>query len=219
MYCTPTHQYPLGGILPATDRLKLLDWAAQNNTWIIEDDYDSEFHFYHHPVAAMQGMAENTPVIYMGSFSKTLFPALRLGYLVVPDELVYTFVQAKNFMGGESALLPQAVITDFINEGHFIRHLRKMRQIYQTKWQHFYQLIQDRLADKVSPIAKSAGMHLAIEIPHCDDKALSIALEKERFGGSPVSPRNINLSGLVLGFANTSVQQRESLVAALDRLI
>jgi len=77
MYCTPTHQYPLGGILPATDRLKFLDWAAQNNTWVIEDDYDSEFHFHHHPVAALQGMAESTPVIYMGSFSKTLFPALR----------------------------------------------------------------------------------------------------------------------------------------------
>ena len=222
MYCTPTHQYPLGGILPATDRLKLLDWAAQNNTWIIEDDYDSEFHFHHKPVAALQGMAKNTPVIYMGSFSKTLFPALRLGYLVVPEELADTFVKAKSFMSGESPLLPQAVIADFIHDGHFIRHLRRMRQLYQEKWHHLNQLIQDILKNKVTIIAKSAGMHLAVEIPHCDDKHLSIVLKEKGFGSSPLSSYYLDkskMTGLVLGFANTSQQQRENLVAMLSNLI
>ncbi|MFT7185256.1 MAG: GntR family transcriptional regulator/MocR family aminotransferase [Pseudohongiellaceae bacterium] len=222
MYCTPTHQYPLGGILPASDRLRLLDWAAQNNTWIIEDDYDSEFHFHHKPVAALQGMAEHTPVIYMGSFSKTLFPALRLGYLVVPEELVDIFITAKNSMSGESPLLPQAVIADFIVEGHFTRHLRKMRLIYQEKWLHLHQLLCDKLKDKVSPIAKSAGMHLAIKIPNCDDKNLADALKKEGLGSSPLSAYYLNtpsMSGLVLGFANSNAQQREKLVSTLDRLI
>jgi GntR family transcriptional regulator/MocR family aminotransferase len=222
MYCTPTHQYPLGGILTASERLKLLDLAAQNNTWIIEDDYDSEFHFHHKPVAALQGMAENTPVIYMGSFSKTLFPALRLGYLVVPKELVEVFVKAKSFMCGESALLPQAVIADFINEGHFTRHLRKMRLIYQEKWQHLHQLLCEKLKDKVCPIAKSAGMHLAISIPNCDDKKLANALKKEGFGSSPLSAYYLNtpsMTGLVIGFANSTKQQRERLVSTLNRLI
>ena len=222
MYCTPTHQYPLGGILPASDRLKLLDWAAQNNTWIIEDDYDSEFHFHHKPVAALQGMAENTPVIYMGSFSKTLFPALRLGYLVVPQELVDIFIKAKSFMSGESPLLPQAVIADFILEGHFTRHLRRMRLLYQEKWQHLHQLLLDKLKGKVTPIAKSAGMHLAIKIPNCDDNALANALKAEGFGSSPLSVYYLDtpmMTGLVLGFANTNIQQREKLVATLDRLI
>jgi len=222
MYCTPTHQYPLGGILPASDRLKLLDWAAKNNTWIIEDDYDSEFHFHHNPVAALQGMAAHTPVIYMGSFSKTLFPALRLGYLVVPLELADIFIKAKSFMSGESPLLPQAVIADFILEGHFTRHLRRMRQLYQEKWQHLHTLLQDKLNDKVTPIAKSAGMHLTINIPNCDDISLAKDLKKEGFGSSPLSAYYLDtprMTGLVLGFANTNTQQREKLANILNRLI
>jgi len=222
LYCTPTHQYPLGGILPATDRLNLLDWAAQNNTWIIEDDYDSEFHFHHKPLAALQGMAKNTPVIYMGSFSKTLFPSLRLGYLVVPEELVDIFIKAKSFMSGESALLPQAVIADFIMEGHFIRHLRRMRQLYQEKWQHLHDLITDKLKNKVRPIAKSAGMHLAIEIPGCDDQILSTRLKQKGYGSTALSSyflEGVSMTGLVLGFANTTEVQREQLVAELDKLI
>jgi len=222
MYCTPTHQYPLGGILPASERLKLLDWAAKKNTWIIEDDYDSEFHFHHKPVAALQGMADHTPVIYMGSFSKTLFPALRLGYLVVPQELADLFIKAKSFMSGESALLPQAVIADFIMEGHFTRHLRRMRQLYQEKWQHLHTLLQDILKDKVTPIAKSAGMHLVIKVPSCDDKALAKALKEEGFGSSPLSAYYLDspsMTGLVLGFANTNAEQREKLVNTLNRLI
>jgi GntR family transcriptional regulator/MocR family aminotransferase len=222
MYCTPTHQYPLGGILPASDRLRLLDWAAKNNTWIIEDDYDSEFHFHHKPVAALQGMAEHTPVIYMGSFSKTLFPALRLGYLVVPQELVDVFVKAKSFMSGESPILPQAVIADFIMEGHFTRHLRKMRQLYQEKWHHLHQLLQDKLKNKATPIIKSAGMHLAVIIPNCDDKTLSQALKEEGFGSSPLSAYYLDtpmMTGLVLGFANSTAQQRERLVSTLDSLL
>lgn len=222
MYCTPTHQYPLGGILPAGDRLKLLDWAAQNNTWIIEDDYDSEFHFHHKPVAALQGMADHTPVIYMGSFSKTLFPALRLGYLVVPEELVDIFIKAKSFMSGESPLLTQAVIADFILEGHFTRHLRKMRLIYRDKWEHLQSLLNNELKNKVSPIAKSAGMHLAISIPNCDDKTLANKLKKKGFGSSPLSAYYLNepsLTGLVLGFANTNTIQRKEMVATLDSLL
>lgn len=222
MYITPTHQYPLGGILPASQRLKLLDWAAQKRTWLIEDDYDSEFHYYHKPIAALQGMAEDTPVIYMGSFSKTLFPALRLGYLVVPSALAKVFIQAKSFMGGESPLLTQAVIADFISEGHFIRHLRKMRLLYRDKWQHLNSLLETELSERVKPIAQSAGMHLAIEIPEIDDQALKKRLQHSGYGSSALSTYFNDkpaMTGLVLGFANTNHKQRERGVATLKALL
>ncbi|UZE95335.1 MocR-like pyridoxine biosynthesis transcription factor PdxR [Alkalimarinus alittae] len=222
MYVTPTHQYPLGGILPASQRLKLLDWASQQHTWLIEDDYDSEFHYFHKPIAALQGMAEETPVIYMGSFSKTLFPALRLGYLVVPEPLAKVFIKAKSFMGGESPLLTQAVVADFIGEGHFIRHLRKMRLLYQDKWQHLNSLLNNELSEQVRPILQSAGMHLAIEIPNIDDQTLKQLFQQQGFGSSALSSyfnENPTMTGLVLGFANTTEHQREQGVAALKKIL
>ncbi|WP_353571756.1 PLP-dependent aminotransferase family protein [Candidatus Albibeggiatoa sp. nov. BB20] len=211
LYTTPTHQYPLGGILSAGQRLKLLDWATSQHTWIIEDDYDSEFYFNHKPIAALQGMMQPNPVIYLGSFSKTLLPALRVGYLVVPEQLVVVFVQAKNFMTGESPLLMQAIIADFIIEGHFIRHLRKMRQLYKEKWLHLDKLIHEQLSGLATPIAESAGMHLAIEIPNIDDAKLQQHLFKQGFNVSALSRYYIGQAektGLVLGFANTTAEQR-----------
>ncbi len=222
MYITPTHQYPLGGILSASQRLKLLDWAATQNTWLIEDDYDSEFHYFHKPIAALQGMAEQTPVIYMGSFSKALFPSLRLGYLVVPEALVKVFIKAKSYMGGESPLLTQAVVADFINEGHFVRHLRKMRLLYQEKWQHLIDLINRELPLEVNPILQSAGMHLAIEIPNIDDLTLKKNFHQQGFGSSALSSYyndKPTKTGLVLGFANTTQYQREEGITALKSLL
>ncbi len=222
LYCTPTHHYPLGGIVPGPTRMALLDWASENNCWIIEDDYDSEFHFYHKPIAAMQGMADNTPVIYMGSFSKTLFPALRLGYLVIPEALVDVFVKAKSYMSGESPLLHQAVVADFIEEGHFVRHLRRMRKIYKEKWEHLQALLSSELKGKVFPIAKSAGMHLTIEIPSINDVEVALSLKSHGFGSSPLSSYYVGKplkTGLVLGFANTDVDNREKLVELLKNQI
>ncbi|MCP5212612.1 MAG: PLP-dependent aminotransferase family protein [Hahellaceae bacterium] len=225
LYITPTHQYPLGGILPAAQRLALLEWATNNNIWLLEDDYDSEFHFHHKPIASLQGMAENSPVFYMGSFSKTLFPALRLGYLVVPETMVAPFVQAKSYMCGETPTLTQAVVADFISEGHFVRHLRKMRKIYEAKWQHLLQLITTTLTGIARPIAQSAGMHLAIEIPGIDDKHLKQQFAAAGFGSSSLSSYFLDSkgsstkTGLVLGFANTTSTERIRGVKALSRLI
>ena len=167
-------------------------------------------------------MAEQTPVIYMGSFSKTLYPSLRLGYLVVPEALVKVFVKAKSFMGGESPLLTQAVVADFINEGHFVRHLRKMRLLYQDKWQHLNNLLSDELPQQVNPISQSAGMHLAIEIPNINDQLLKQDFENRGFGSSALSSYyndKPTKTGLVLGFANTTTQQREEGVNALKQLL
>ena len=221
LYCTPTHQYPMGGILPASDRLALLDWASKNNTWIIEDDYDSEFHFNQKPVAAIQGLAETTPVIYMGSFSKTLFASLRLGYLVVPKAIVNQFVSVKNAMSGETPLLLQATVTDFINEGHFARHLRRMRVSYQKKWQHFNALLA-QLSPHCQVVAQSAGMHLVVKIPNIDDIALKQYILKHGFAVSPLSLYYLNPTvetGLTIGFANTTSEQRLEMVRLIKQFI
>ncbi len=223
LYTTPTHQYPMGGVMPASERLKLLDWATKTQCWLLEDDYDSEFSFEHKPVAALQGMAEHTPVLYMGSFSKSLQPGLRLGYLVVPKPIVQAFARAKEMLSGHSPLLTQAVVADFIEEGHFVRHLRKMRLNYREKWLHFCDLIREKLEPQAQLIARSAGMHIVLSTPNRDDIDLSRKLAKHNFGSTPLSffyPDNPSNMGLVLGFANTSKQQREDCIDLLkDYLI
>ncbi|WP_299946687.1 PLP-dependent aminotransferase family protein [uncultured Microbulbifer sp.] len=222
LFTTPTHQYPMGGVMPAGDRLKLLDWAAQSGCWILEDDYDSEFSFKHRPVAALQGMAEYTPVLYMGSFSKTLQPGLRLGYLVVPKALVEVFAQAKEMLSGYSPLLSQAVVSDFIAEGHFVRHLRRMCINYREKWNNFCQLIRKDLEPQAKLIVNSAGMHVVIATSNMDDIDLSKKLSLQGFGSTPLSffsPTKVLKSGLVLGFANTSSEDRKSCVKTLKNLL
>ncbi|KEI72041.1 hypothetical protein GV64_16095 [Endozoicomonas elysicola] len=222
--CTPTHQYPMGGILTASERLQLLQWAERNRCWIVEDDYDSEFHYYSQPIAAMAGMAERTPVIYMGSFSKTLLPGLRLGYLVVPEHLVGVFVEAKAFSGGETPLLTQAVVADFIEEGHFYRHLRRSRKLYQQKWEHMQRLCEKHLAGIMTPVAQSAGMHLALVFNHqqVDDRKVCQEFAMKGFGGSPLSSyyhSSRSQKGLVLGFANTSEGERVKGIKTLSQLL
>ncbi|GGC91001.1 MocR-like pyridoxine biosynthesis transcription factor PdxR [Halopseudomonas salina] len=217
LFCTPTHQYPMGGILDISQRMALLRWAQQNQTWLIEDDYDSEFHFYNKPFAAMQGMFDHAPVLYVGSFSKTLLPALRVGYLVVPEPLVDHFVQAKQVNGGESPLLIQATIAEFMETGQFTRHVRRMRQLYRDKWLHFQARVAAELDGLVTPVAESAGMHLVLE-GDFDDQELSLWLRTRGFGSTPLSSHFFgegNRTGLVMGFASASEHEIETCVALL----
>ncbi|MFN3581553.1 MAG: PLP-dependent aminotransferase family protein [Pseudomonas sp.] len=219
LYCTPTHQYPMGGILDIAQRMALLRWAQGNQTWIIEDDYDSEFHFYNKPFAAIQGMFDNTPVLYVGSFSKTLLPALRVGYLVVPEPWVAHFVLAKQINGGESPLLAQATIAEFMETGQFTRHVRRMRQLYRDKWLRFERRVSEEIAGLVTPIAESAGMHLVLE-GKFDDLALSRWLRTQGFGSTPLSSHFIGdagKTGLVMGFASASEREIETCVSLLKQ--
>ena len=217
IYCTPTHQYPMGGILSISQRMALLNWARTNKTWIIEDDYDSEFHFYNKPIAAMQGMAQASPVLYVGSFSKTLFPALRLGYLVLPEHLVDAFLCVKQIQCGDTPLLSQAVTAEFMESGQFVRHVRHMRQIYKHKWNTFQKLVKQHLTKWVTPIAESAGMHLVLT-GDFDDTLLCQYLATQGFGSAPVSDHCITehkIKGLVLGFSSASESQMECCVEAI----
>src|SRR5690606_10966725 len=123
VYVTTSHQFPLGVTLSLARRLVLLDWAARSGTYILVDDYDSEFRYAGRPLASLQGLDEAERVIYLGTFSKLLFPALRLGYLILPSALVQPFLAVRSLIDIHNPLLEQAVLADFIAEGHFARHL------------------------------------------------------------------------------------------------
>ena len=142
---TPSHQYPLGSTMSASRRMQLLDWAQSCGSWIIEDDYDSEFRYESRPISSLQGMDTNARVIYIGTFSKVLFPSVRVGYIVIPTDLVERFAMVRLAMDIFPPYLHQEVLTDFMLEGHFGAHVRKMRQVYKERRQALVDCIEMRV--------------------------------------------------------------------------
>lgn len=159
-YVTPSHQFPLGVVMSLSRRLELLEWANKNSAWIVEDDYDSEFRYEGKPLMALQGLDNDNRVIYIGTFSKVLFPSLRLGYLVVPPDLVEHFTKMLSFISNHAPMLEQIVLTDFIREGHFGRHIRRMRNIYAERQKVLVNAINENLNDFLEVEKDVAGMHL-----------------------------------------------------------
>lgn len=133
VYTTPSHQFPLGVSMSAGRRMQLVNWAAESGAWILEDDYDGEFRYSSRPLPALQSFDQTGSVIYVGTFSKVLFPGLRLGYIVVPAHVVDAFTIAKTVCDYHCPTIPQAVVAEFINEGHFGRHIRRMRMLYRER--------------------------------------------------------------------------------------
>ena len=160
VYVTPSHQFPLGTTMSLTRRLALLQWAEQTHTWIFEDDYDSEYRYAGRPLASLQGLDTAHTVIYSGTFSKVLFPALRLGYLVVPMHLVDAFRAARATTDRHSPIFDQLVLTDFIAGEHFSRHIRRMRNLYAERQAMLIAAIQQELAGMLTVTPAEAGMHL-----------------------------------------------------------
>ena len=204
-YVTPSHQYPLGMTMSLPRRLALLDWAEQSDAWILEDDYDSEYRYEGRPIAALQGLDDANRVIYVGSFSKVLFPALRLGYLVVPEPLVEAFAGAKTLVDRCPPLVPQMVVTDFIEEGHFTRHLRRMRTLYAERQSVLVEALTDRLGDRLDVSSDTAGLHLtALLDDGLDGAGVAAAIEERDLVAPPLSfyaSRSLDREGLVLGYA------------------
>jgi GntR family transcriptional regulator/MocR family aminotransferase len=218
LFLTPSHQYPCGGIMPLSQRLALLNWATTEQCWLIEDDYDSEFQYQHRPMASLQGLAGGQGVMFAGSFSKTLFPALRLGYLVVPSALAGQASAIQQALHGDVALLPQAVLADFMEEGHFNRHLRKMRRHYQQRKQLAVTLLQQHLPH-CTLLAQDAGLHLTMLLPTLtDDVALCQHVNNHGFKVQPFSRYcflNEAERGLVIGIADANEKTLLQLISLL----
>jgi GntR family transcriptional regulator/MocR family aminotransferase len=159
-YVTPSHQFPLGLAMSPSRREELLRFAAENDSWIIEDDYLSEFRYAGRPLQALQGMDTDGRVIYVGSFSKMLFPAVRLGYIVVPKSLVPAFTAARAVSGLHASTPTQAVMAEFMAEGHFVRHLRRMRNLYLERQKVLLKAAESELAGIMTFEPADAGMHL-----------------------------------------------------------
>jgi GntR family transcriptional regulator/MocR family aminotransferase len=160
-YVTPAHQFPLGVSMSLPRRLALLDWARRSGALILEDDYDSEYRYAGRPLPALQGLDDHGVVLFAGSFSKVLFPSLRLGYLVVPPDLVDHVAAAKSVSGRHAPLLDQAVLADFIADGHFGRHVRRMREIYAERLSVLLECARRQLAGLLEISGVEAGLQTA----------------------------------------------------------
>jgi GntR family transcriptional regulator/MocR family aminotransferase len=211
VYITPSHQFPLGTTLSAARRLALLDWAARSGAWIVEDDYDSEFRFGGHPVPALQGLDADSRVIYIGTFSKVLFPALRLGYMVLPKGLAEAFSAARSATDTFSSPLYQIVMADFLREGHFARHIRRMRKLYMQRRTALVEAIGRHMPECLEIVAADTGMHLAALLPPgADDMAVSSAAARKGVSVRPLSLCYLEppaRGGLIFGYGGASVPQ------------
>jgi len=219
MYVTPSHQYPMGMTMGATRRMLLLQWAARTGAWIIEDDYDSEYRFGSRPIASLQGLDTDARVIYVGTFSKVLFPALRLGYVVVPKDLVRAFAAARDAADVFSSTLYQAVLTDFIREGHFARHIRRMRMLYMERRTALVEAIRIETGELLEVIGTEAGMHLVALLPRgIDDVKVAREAAQRGICAMPLSScywTRPKRGGLVLGYGGANIDQIEDGVRKL----
>jgi GntR family transcriptional regulator / MocR family aminotransferase len=171
IYVTPSHQFPTGVTLTLRQRIALLQWVQQTETLIIEDDYDSEYRYGEQPIPALQGMDKSQSVIYVGTFSKTMFPSLRIGYLVVPQSWISIVSSAKWLCDRYTSLLEQYALTDWLVEGYFERHIRRMRQLYNLRRQVLIQALENYFGDRVTILGANAGIHLMVKIETalCDE--------------------------------------------------
>ena len=205
IYTTPSHQYPKGMVMSYGRRRLLLDYAASRNAWIIEDDYDSEFRFEGRPISSLQGMDQNGRVLYLGTFSKVMYPGIRLGYLVVPPTLVDSFKSGLYELQRPGQVVIQAALADFIEEGHFASHIRRLRQTYAER----RRLLQKSLASvadvgaRLSPV--DSGLHLVVEFDQeVDDVRVAELAAEQGIRVCPLSYYGIGKKpgkGLIIGYA------------------
>ncbi len=207
---TPCHQFPTGVIMPLPRRLALLDWAVRTGAWVVEDDYVSEFRYEGQPIEALQALDRHGRVIYVGTFSKILFPALRLAYLVLPPPLVTAFEAAKWVADRYSTLLGQEALTDFITSGQFERYLRRASTRNAGRRRALIEALRLHLGDRVKIAGENAGVHLLVwlhDIPAHEVGALIERVARAGVGLYPVSPyytRPPNRAGLLFGYAALS---------------
>lgn len=233
VFATPSHQLPLGPTMSLARRLELLRWAESNRAWVIEDDYDSEYRYTGAPLASMQSLDRAGCVIYVGTLSKVLFPALRLGYVVAPPALAEPLARAKAVVDMHHAMLPQAVLADFIAEGHFMRHIRRTREAYAERRAALMGALEDRLGERLVCGPADVGLDLCTHfrpdrkgrIPHEADVARAAGeagIELRPLGyyaNAAATPECAVAPGLLLGFSAVKPEAIRKGVESLARVI
>jgi GntR family transcriptional regulator/MocR family aminotransferase len=222
-YVTPSHQFPLGATLSASRRLQLLDWAHCTGSWIIEDDYDSEYRYESKPIASLQGLDRDARVIYIGTFSKTLFPSLRLGYMVIPTDLVDRFAAVRRAIDICPPHLYQAVLADFINDGHYARHIRKTKLVYNERRNALVGALRSEFGNKLQLLGGEAGMHLAVTLPEgLHDRSVSLQAAREKLWLWPLSSAYLETpacQGFILGFGGTEAAEMPNAARHLREIL
>ncbi|MDX2103386.1 MAG: PLP-dependent aminotransferase family protein [Alphaproteobacteria bacterium] len=218
-YVTPSCQYPLGMTLSLRRRLALLAWARDTGSWIVEDDYDSEYRYEGRPLAALQGLDQAGRVLYVGTFNKVLFPTLRLAYLVVPPDLVDRFAEARRYIDGHSPIPEQRTLHAFIEEGHFAAHLRRTRIAYHQRQSTLVQALAARLGGLVEATPQPAGMQIVARLTAgIDDALLQREADRIHLTVTPLSRYHLGAAsspGVLLGYSGFTP---ETLLRAVDRL-
>lgn len=214
IFVTPSHQYPTGRLMPVHRRQQLLTFAASAGATIVEDDYDSEFHYDGRPVAALQGLDETGRTIYVGTFSKSTFMDIRAGYIIVPQNFVDVFEKAQRHSGQIAAAPVQDALAEFIEDGHFAAHIRKMTRLYRDRRDHLVRALNAVAGDRLTVVAPAGGMQLvAYFTPPCEDRAVSNHLSKMGVTARSLSPHfigGIAEHGLFLGFAAWNEREIEA---------
>jgi len=197
--------------MSASRRLQLLNWAQSSGCWIIEDDYDSEYRYGVTPIASLQGLDTNARVIYVGTFSKTLLPSLRVGYLVMPADLADRFMAVRVAMDLYPPHVNQAVLTDFINDGHFARHIRRTRLLYAERRERLAQCLRNEFDSRLESVGTEAGVHLTVTLPPAiRDRPLSERAALQRLWLWPLSPCYMSepsRQGFTLGFGSVATAE------------
>ncbi|MDE1180216.1 PLP-dependent aminotransferase family protein [Paraburkholderia sp.] len=237
IYLTPSHQYPLGSVLSLERRWSIIENATARGAWIIEDDYDSELRHSGPPLPSIQGLAEESPVIYLGTFSKTMFPALRIGFMVVPAHLATAVEGALVELSRQGRVADQIALADFIDSGKYARHLRRMRRLYQQRRVALVGAIERRMSDLLTVSSDGGGMHLTVRLDApLKDRDVSAAMQREGLTISPLSTfclsgserdtpppasatPDARYNGFMVGYARVLPDQADALVARLERVI
>ncbi|HEX3745432.1 MAG TPA: PLP-dependent aminotransferase family protein [Bryobacteraceae bacterium] len=221
-FVTPSHQFPLGVTMSAARRLQLLEWAHGAGAWIVEDDYDSEYRYESMPVASLQGLDGGSRVIYIGTFSKTLFPSLRVGYAVVPQDLIDPYMAVRHASDLGPPYLYQAALADFLGEGHFARHVRKTRQLYAERRSALVEALRAEFGPEFEILGAEAGMHLVMTLPRgLSDVRIATRAVDARLWLWPLSTAYAGKGrqGFILGFGSTRVEDMAPAVRHLRQLV
>jgi len=228
VFATPSHQLPLGVTMSLARRLDLLRWAQAKRAWIVEDDYDSEYRYTGPPLASLQSLDRAGCVIYVGTLSKVLFPGLRLGYVVAPPSLVEALRQAKAVVDRHSPIVPQAVLADFIRQGHFARHIRRTREAYAERRAAMLDALAQRLGGLLRAGPTDTGLDACVHLTGPLDEAQAVARAGEAgvdlrplsyFAHPQAGPACAVPPGLLLGFSAFTPPQIRAGVARLEEAL